>query len=68
MYVDLDSNNSGVGLKVGIAGWQDEMLRDIFNMALVLPPAAMLYAHVVVVTGPLAPSLTGLHWGCRWLV
>ena len=58
MYVDLDSNNSGVGLKVhvhvGIAGWQDEMLRDIFNMALVLPPAAMLYAHVVVVTGPRA--------------
>ena len=28
---------------------------DIFNMALVLPPAAMLHAHVVVVTGPLAP-------------
>ena len=51
MYVD--SNNSGGGLK----GLQVGRMRccDIFNMALVLPPAAMLHAHVVVVTGPLAP-------------
>ena len=51
MYVD--SNNSGGGLK----GLQVGRMRycDIFNMALVLPPAAMPHAHVVVVTGPLAP-------------